>query len=297
MKTQKKLSAIGIGEILWDLFPEGKELGGAPTNFAFHINQMNIHSTIISAVGKDPLGEEIKEMIRNMNLDGLIQTNEKPTGMVSVTLDEKGIPQYIIHEDVAWDYVEITDKARNHASEVDAICFGSLAQRSNVTRNTIQTILRLVPKQSLKVFDINIRQHYYNRNLIASSLELANILKINDEELLLLSEMLNIDGEESEIINILLDIYKLDYLALTKGSVGSWLISPDNASFIETPDVNVKDTVGAGDSFTAAMVAGLLHGLSFVDVHQLAVDVSAFVCTQEGATPPLPENLVSRLGR
>jgi len=294
-KTYKKFKALGIGEVLWDLLPEGKELGGAPANFAFHASQLHVDSSVISAVGKDRLGEEIIGILTKKNLADLVQKNEKPTGIVTVSLDEKGIPAYRIQEDVAWDYVEITGEALAYVKNVDAFCFGSLAQRSKKTQDTIHALLRSTRPDALKVFDINIRQHFYRRDMIESSLQLANILKINDDELRLVSDMFNLVGDESEIINQILGLYHLDYLAYTKGSSGSWLLSRQNTSYIETPKVKVADTVGAGDSFTAAMIAGLLHKLPFEDVHQLAVDVSAFVCTKEGATPHLPRGLVSRL--
>ncbi len=295
MKSQNHFFAIGIGEILWDLLPESKMLGGAPTNFAFHIHQMNVAAAIISAVGKDQLGNEILNIIQKENLINLIQSNDYSTGTVSVLLDDSGIPNYTIHENVSWDFVELTREALEFAQKANAICFGSLAQRSSKTKNTIQKILQAASIETLKVFDINIRQHFYNRETIDSSLRLANILKINEEELRLLSEILDLQGKEYELTDQIMDIYQLDYLALTKGSHGSWLFSQHDSSYIQTPEVKVADTVGAGDSFTAAMIAGLLFDLPFEDVHQLAVDVSAFVCTKEGATPVLPPDLVSRL--
>lgn len=295
MKSRKKYSVIGIGEILWDLLPEGKKLGGAPANFAFHAKQMGMNAGIISAVGDDMLGNEIIRIIRDKKLVDLIQTNQNPTGMVSVTLDDEGIPEYIIHEDVAWDYTETTRDALNFAEKADAICFGSLGQRSEKSRNTIREILKTAPSDAIKVFDINIRQHFYGPDLIQNSLSLANILKINEEELILFSEMMDLNGNEIDLTGQILDAYQLDYLALTKGSQGSWLFSQQNSSYIETPRVKVADTVGAGDSFTAAMVAGLLYGLPIEEVHQLAVDVSAYVCTREGATPALPADLLARL--
>jgi len=297
MEFHKNFFAIGIGEILWDLLPEGKMLGGAPTNFAFHINPMRVAAAIISAVGKDPLGTEILNIIEDKNLVNLIQSNAHPTGTVSVTLDEAGVPNYIIHENVAWDFVETTRAAINAAGKAHAICFGTLAQRSTSTQKTIRKLIKGANSEALIVFDINIRQDFYDRSAIESSLEMANILKINEEELLLLSELLDFKGMEFELTDQIMDRYHLDFLALTKGSQGSWLFSQHDSSYIQTPKVKVADTVGAGDSFTAAMVAGFLYGLPFEEVHQLAVDVSAYVCTQEGATPVLPADLISRLHR
>jgi len=295
MITKKEFIAIGIGEILWDVLPDSKKLGGAPTNFAFHAKQLGVQSAIISAVGNDPLGDEIHDIVNRTNLVNLIQSNEKPTGTVSVTLSDNGIPTYIIHENVAWDFVNTTREAKTFAENADAICFGSLAQRSEMTKKTIQNILRTSSAKAIKVFDINIRQNFYDKEIIENSLQLANVLKINEEEIVLFTEMFGISGDEFEIVNQILGAFNLDYLALTKGSQGSWLISSNDQSFISTPETRVVDTVGAGDSFTAAMVAGLLHGLPLKEAHQLAVDVSAFVCTQEGATPALPDHLKSRI--
>jgi fructokinase len=295
MKFPIDFSVIGIGEILWDLLPEGKKLGGAPANFAVHARQMGLNAGIISAVGNDNLGTEILRIIREKKLVDMIQTNNKSTGTVSVSLSEDGIPDYVIHEEVAWDFIEPDTQALDFVKKAHAICFGSLAQRSEKSRNSIRKILTSVPTGAIKVFDINIRQNFYDPDLIQQSLGLANILKINDEELALLKELLEMTGNEFDIISQLLDSYQLDSLALTKGSRGSWLFSQQNSSYIETPKVKVADTVGAGDSFTAAMVAGILADLPFEEVHQFAVDVSAYVCTREGASPALPADLLSRL--
>jgi fructokinase len=295
MKSPHKFSVIGIGEILWDLLPEGKQLGGAPANFAFHARQMGLNAGIISAVGNDILGREILRIIHEKDLMDLIQTNGNPTGTVSVTLDASGIPDYVIHEEVAWDFIKTAPEALDFAAKADAICFGSLAQRSETSRRSIREILAAAPAGVIRVLDINFRQHFYDLELIQESLNFASILKINDEELALFSEMMNMEGNEFDVISQILDAWPLEYLALTKGDRGSWLFSQQNSSYIETPKVKVVDTVGAGDSFTAAMTAGFLTGLPFEEVHQLAVDISAFVCTREGATPALPSDLLSSL--
>ena len=290
--VKRPLKVIGIGEILWDLLPEGKQLGGAPTNFAFHAHQLGLQSSIISSVGNDILGKEILEVIDNTDIISFIDKIERPTGTVSVQLDKNGIPKYIIHEDVAWDFISPSEKALDFAKQSHAICFGTLAQRSETSYYSIQEILSSVPVNALKVFDINMRQHFYNEEIILKSLEKANILKINEDEILVFADMFNISGDEFEIIHQIIRQYDLKILALTKGAKGSWLVSDQEDSYLDTPNVPVKDTVGAGDSFTAALVAGLLKGKPLKKIHQNAVDISAYVCTQKGATPNLPDHLI-----
>ena len=290
MNGSKKV--IGIGEILWDMLPEGKQLGGAPTNFAYHARQLGHHSSIISSIGNDDLGHEIIQNLKDTGIISYIDIIDKPTGTVSVQLDKNGIPNYVIHEDVAWDFITPSESALEFASQADAICFGSLAQRAETSYYSIQEILKTVPDTALKVFDINMRQRFYSENIISESLNKANVLKINDEEILVFAEMFGLSGDEFEIMHQILENYKLNILALTKGAEGSWLISRDEDSYLDTPKVNVADTVGAGDSFTAGLVAGLLNKKPLKDIHQSAVDISAFVCTQKGGTPTLPAHLI-----
>jgi len=287
MNGSKKV--IGIGEILWDLLPEGKQLGGAPTNFAYHARQLGLDSSIISSVGNDELGQEIIHNIKEAGIISFIDTLDKPTGTVSVKLDKNGIPNYVIHEDVAWDFITPSESAIEFASRADAICFGTLAQRSETSYYSIQETLKTVPDTALKVFDINMRQRFYNETIIRNSLQKANVLKINDEEILVFADIFGISGDEFEIMHQILDNHQLKILALTKGAQGSWLISQEEDSYLDTPNVSVADTVGAGDSFTAGLVAGLLNNKPIKEIHRSAVDISAFVCTQKGATPILPD--------
>ena len=284
---------IGIGEILWDMLPEGKQLGGAPTNFAFHAHQLGLESSIISSVGNDAPGKEILQIIERHKIISFIDTIDRPTGTVSVKLDRIGIPDYIIHQDVAWDFISPSEAAFRYAAQSQAICFGSLAQRSETSYYSIQEILDVVPPDSLRVFDINMRQNFYDEKVINDSMEKANVLKINEEEIMVFAEMFGISGDEFEILHQILNNYHLKLLTLTKGANGSWMINNEEDSYLETPKVQVADTVGAGDSFTAAMVAGLLKGKSLKETHKFAVDVSSFVCTQKGATPILPKQLLN----
>jgi fructokinase len=278
---------IGIGEILWDVLPKGKKLGGAPCNFVYHANKLGANALALSAIGNDVNGHEILAMLNKKNVSvKLIQVNEKSTGTVDVKLDVHGVPEYIIHENVAWDYIRFNSAIELSLSETDIICFGSLAQRNKISRESIVRMLKSTGPKTLIVFDINLRQHYYSKEIIENSLQICHVLKLNGEELQIISEMLGLtgDSEESRVFE-LIKRYNLQLLALTHGSEGSLLMTPSEKSYLPTPKVKVKDTVGAGDSFTAAMVVGFAKGEPLNELHQKAVDISAFVCTQDGAMP------------
>ena len=280
---------VGLGEILWDVFPERKILGGAPANFAYHISQFGFNGYAVSAIGKDPLGKEILDSLKQKGLNHLIESTDFPTGEVKVSVDNWGVPQYKICEGVAWDNIPFTPTLANLAKETQVVCFGSLAQRNEVSRTTIHAFLDAMPKDSLKIFDINLRLHYYTKEVIEFSLEKAHILKINDEEVVKIAQLFGWEGTEKEICKQLLSKYQLDILILTKGTEGSWVLTPKEESFLPTPKITIADTVGAGDSFTAAFIASHLHGRCLVASHQLAVEVSAYVCQQHGAMPRLAD--------
>ena len=299
---------IGIGEALFDCLPEGRKLGGAPANFAYHVSQFGLNGCAISAIGDDELGEEIVDTFEKVQaalptFSFQLSTVEQPTGTVKVTLDDKGIPQYEICLGVAWDNIPLTNAMLEIARNTKAVCFGSLAQRSETSRETIQAFLDATPADALKVFDINLRQSWYTADVIAESLSRANVLKINDEELDVVATMLlgeptmpdKLIAEDPEktrrICRELIAKYGLDMLILTCGAIGSYVFTESRESYVATPKVQVADTVGAGDSFTATFVAQLLLGKSIREAHEKAVAVSAFVCTQHGAMPVLPEEL------
>lgn len=287
-----------MGEALWDVLPEGKKLGGAPANFAYHVSQFGLESRVVSAVGQDKLGAEILENFRQKQLYGLIEIVPYPTGTVQVELDAEGVPCYDIKEGVAWDNIPYTQALEGLASQTRAVCFGSLAQRSIVSRQTIHRFLDAMPDDAdtLRIFDINLRQGFYTKEILCDSFRRCNILKINDEELVTVSRMFGYPGIDlQDKCWILLAKYNLKMLILTCGVNGSYVFTPGHVSFVETPKVQVADTVGAGDSFTAAFVAATLKGLPVAEAHRLAVDTSAYVCTQQGAMPVLPESLTSRL--
>ncbi len=283
-----------MGEALWDVLPEGKKIGGAPANFAYHISQFGLPSCVVSAVGNDPLGDEILENFTSKGLNQLIERVPYPTGTVQVEIDQAGIPQYDIKENVAWDNIPFTPQLDELAGKTRAVCFGSLAQRNVVSRETIARFLDRMPvrEDSLVVFDVNLRQGFYNKEILCESMRRCNILKINDEELVTVSRMFGYPGIDlQDKCWILLGKYNLKMLILTCGINGSYVFTPGAVSFQPTPKVEVADTVGAGDSFTAAFIAGILKGKSVAEAHSRAVQTSAFVCTKKGAMPILPAEL------
>ncbi len=285
---------VGMGEALWDVLPEGKKIGGAPANFAYHVSQFGLPSCVVSAVGADALGKEIVENFTSKGLNHLIAEVPYPTGTVQVEIDQAGIPQYEIKENVAWDNIPYTPQLEALAKRAKAVCFGSLAQRNIVSRTTINQFLDAMPESDdrLVVFDVNLRQGFYTKEILCESMERCNILKINDEELVMVSRMFGYPGIDlQDKCWILLGKYNLKMLILTCGINGSYVFTPGNVSFQPTPTVEVADTVGAGDSFTAAFISGILKGKSVAEAHSLAVRTSAFVCTQQGAMPKLPAEL------
>lgn len=283
-----------MGEALWDVLPEGKKIGGAPANFAYHVSQFGLPSCVVSAVGEDALGKEIVDNFTSKGLNQLIAEVPYPTGTVQVEIDQAGVPQYEIKENVAWDNIPYTAHLESLAEKTRAVCFGSLAQRNVVSRNTINRFLDAMPQNddTLVVFDVNLRQGFYNKEILCNSMKRCNILKINDEELVTVSRMFGYPGIDlQDKCWILLGKYNLKMLILTCGINGSYVFTPGNVSFQPTPKVEVADTVGAGDSFTAAFIASILKGKPVSEAHQKAVETSAFVCTQQGAMPTLPTSL------
>ncbi|WP_303009078.1 carbohydrate kinase family protein [Coprobacter fastidiosus] len=289
---------VGMGEVLWDMLPEGKKIGGAPANFAYHVSQYGFDGCVVSAVGDDKLGNEILESFNNRRFNYLIQRVPYPTGTVQIELDEAGIPCYEIKENVAWDNIPFTDDLEKLAKKTRAVCFGSLAQRNTVSRETINRFLDVMSDAAgqYRVFDVNLRQGFYDKEILCNSMKRCNILKINDEELVAVSRMFEYPGIDLEDkCRALLSEYGLEILILTCGVNGSYVFTRENVSFVNTPKIEVADTVGAGDSFTATFISAILKGKSIREAHELAVEVSAYVCTQNGAMPELPISIKSRL--
>ena len=284
---------IGLGEALWDVLPEGKKLGGAPANFAYHAGQFGLDTIAISALGEDALAEETIEALKEHDLNYLMPRVPYPTGTVQVTLAEGGIPTYDIKEGVAWDNIPYTDEMAEIAKNARAVCFGSLAQRNKVSRENIRKFLADTPADSLKICDINLRQQFYSKEVLEDSFRLCNILKINDEELVVVNRMFGYDGlDMRQTCEKMVQDYGLKMLVLTCGTNGSYVFTDDGlTSFQDTPKVEVADTVGAGDSFTGSFCACILNGKPVQEAHKTAVQVSAFVCTQNGAMPVIPDKL------
>lgn len=282
---------IGIGEALWDVLPEGKKIGGAPANFAYHVSQFGLPGSVVSAVGEDALGRQILDNFRDKGLCTHIATVPYPTGTVHVEIDQVGVPQYVIREGVAWDNIPFTSDLKSLAQRTTAVCFGSLAQRSSVSRATINRFIDEMPKEkdTLIVFDVNLRQGFFTKEILDQSMKKCNVLKINDEELIVVSRLFGYPGTDlRSTCRDLLNRYHLRMLILTCGVNGSHIFTPGDISYQATPEVEVADTVGAGDSFTAAFVASMIRGKSVAEAHKRAVEVSAYVCTQAGAMPTLP---------
>lgn len=301
--AMEKKKIVAIGEMLWDMMPLGKALGGAPLNFAYWAARRGCEAAAISAIGRDSLGEEILKVTQGIGVTlSAMQVNDFPTGTVGVSLSEDGVPEYTIHENVAWDNIEDSTKAYALVREADAICWGSLAQRSAKCRDAILRLIDAAPDKCLKVFDINLRQNFYSRETIEASLRRADILKLNEDELPIVERMLGLSGPIA-----IMETYQLLYLVYTcgaekseifgriegegrqgEGSVNEGTGVPNGnhpyalLSSIATPIVKVVNTVGAGDSFTAAFVAGILSGLSPAAAHADAVALSAHVCTLPG---------------
>ena len=297
MSNSQQNYIVGIGEALWDMLPEGRKIGGAPANFTYHVSQFGLDAVAVSAVGDDELGAEIRHTFEEKDLQTQLATVPYPTGTVAVTLDAKGIPHYEICEGVAWDNIPFSPELEALARNTIAVCYGTLAQRNSVSRKTIESFIAAMPADGIKICDINLRGTFYNKEILESSMRACDILKINDEEIDEVSRLLGAEFPTQRMAALnLMSRYEVDILILTCGTNGSYIYSMDGTeSFLPTPKVKVADTVGAGDSFTGAFIAALLCGKDIKKAHELAVEVSAYVCTQNGAMPELPDEIIDKL--
>lgn len=284
-----KKTIVGIGEILWDIFPDRKALGGAPANFAYHCKNLGHEAYAVSAIGRDTLGQEIKQELEYKGLPSILQEVDYPTGRVLVTLGATGSGNYEIQEQVAWDHIAFTRELEELAKRTNAVCFGSLAQRSEETANTIHRFLEVMPQGSIKIFDINLRLSYYSEALIRDSLQHATILKLNDEEVSTISQVLHLEGSIEAICHQVLEQFNLDSVILTRGAYGCNIYSSQGSTYHPSREITVVDTVGAGDSFTAGYISALLAGRERPDAIRFATELAAYVCTQRGAMPTIPE--------
>lgn len=288
-----KYRIVSIGELLWDMFPAGAEIGGAPGNFAYNVQAIGGEGIVVSAVGNDQLGKAILDRFRAMSLTTqyIALDDEHPTGTVSVVVDSEGRPSYSIHEKVAWDFIPRTPQLARLAENIDAVCFGSLGQRSEVSRDTIQWLVKNARPGALRVFDVTLRQSFYSWEAIEISLQAAQVLKLNEEELKKLAEFLGLDGDELMVIKKIAEKYDIRLVAYTRGDKGSLLFSGGEISDHPGCRTTVVDTVGAGDAFTATLVTGMLMGKRLDIINDTANRVASFVCSRRGATPELPEEL------
>lgn len=284
---------VGLGEILWDLLPAGKQLGGAPANFAYHAHALGAEARLVTRIGRDTLGRETRDRLTQLGLSTapLQMDPVLPTGTAGVVLAADGQPQFTIHEPAAWDTLELTSPGRQVVADADAVCFGTLGQRDPRSRATVRALVAAAPPPALRILDLNLRQHYFSRELIEESLALANVLKLNDAELIQLGVLLRLGGDARSQIATLAARYNLRCVACTRGAQGSVLFADGRWSEHPGVQTQVVDTVGAGDAFTAAMTLGLLAGWDLEEVNRHAIRVATFVCTRAGATPALPDSL------
>lgn len=289
MSLEKLFKIVGIGEILWDLYPYSKMLGGAPANFAYHISALGHNGIVVSRVGDDDLGKEIINFLLRNNFESrYIQVDKtKPTGTVKVKIDKNNQPNYIIKEKVAWDFLDWSENFYELLKKADAICFGTISQRNKVTRKTILNFLKEASNNIVKVFDINLRQNFYNKQVIEESLNLATILKLNDFELKIIRDLLNINASysEEESCNFLINKYKLNLVCLTKGEEGSMLVNEHSFCSCPVYPYKVVNRVGAGDAFTAAVIVNYLKKYSLKTISERANRLASWVISKKEAMP------------
>ena len=294
MGSSEPYVVVGLGEVLWDLLPDGKQLGGAPANFTYHAQTLGARGVLVSAVGDDAAGAEILETLAHHGIDTghVVRDKAHPTGTVSVDVDDAGIPAYTIHEEVAWDYLSFSESSATLAGDADAICFGSLASRNPHSRECIRRFLASAMPGCLRVFDVNLRQHYYDRDVIQTLLDHAEVLKLNEDELPVITELLHISGSTKERMETLLERFALDAIALTRGARGSVLLTPNHLEVHQGVRVGtLADTVGAGDAFTAMVVTGLLNEWPLDEISERANQLAAHVCAHYGAMAPHPAGI------
>jgi fructokinase len=287
---------VGLGEVLWDVFPDGPRFGGAPANFVTSVAALaptSFDVQMVTAVGRDDLGRRALELLQKRGVNtSCVAVVDRPTGQVLVRLDAAGQPSYEISEGAAWDNIEWTHQLRQVATTAEAVCFGTLGQRSETSRRTIQRFVEATPENCLRVFDVNLRPPSWTEEIVLRSLELANVVKLNDAELAELAPVLDLSGTLDDMLSHLIRRFSLRVVALTRGEDGALVVSASGeSSDLPSQPTAVADTVGAGDAYTAALAIGLLRGLSIETINAWAIRVAAFVCSQPGATPALPDEL------
>jgi fructokinase len=288
-----RFNVVGIGEILWDVFPDGARFGGAPANFACHAAALNGSASIVSCVGQDRLGEQALAALaeHKVTTDHVVRLKAWPTGTVTVEVDSQGKPSYRFGLDDAWDHLTWSDELAQLARQTQAVCFGTLGQRSAASRETIGQFIAATPPDAWRVCDINLRPPFLDDAVIRQSVAAANVLKLNDEELPIVAAICGVPRRDADALAQLVSRFSLRAVALTRGAQGAILLRGDQRSECQGLPANICDTVGAGDAFTAALVSGLLRGHDLDTINRRACEIAAFVCSQPGATPPLPPEM------
>jgi len=305
LETSEKLrgvpvhTIVGIGEVLWDMLPTGNQLGGAPANYTVMAGRLGDYAVVLSRIGTDVLGSQALQILRDFPVDcGQIQTDlQQPTGKVTVDF-EGGQPSYTIHQPAAWDFLEPTVDWIDTASKADAVCYGSLAQRSAQSRKTIHAMLKTTKPDCLRIFDVNLRAPFYNAEIVRESLQLATVMKMNDAEVPLVMGLIGRTEpfSERDAASVLLEEFPgLSLVAITRGGKGSLLVG--HSEWHEHPGVptTVADTIGAGDAFTAAMTHYLLRGAPLETLNEAGNRWGSYIASQSGAMPEIAEDTLRRI--
>ena len=282
-----RLNVVAIGELLWDVFPLGKRLGGAPSNFIYHCSKAGSKAFLLSAVGKDKLGNDAISEIKEKNIDSnYIQINDKRTSTVDIKISDLGDPNYDILDNVAWDYIRIDKENKILINKADIVYFGTLAQRNSFSKRTITKLLGGLKNKKLVVYDLNLRKNYYSKKIILDSIHNSNILKLNLEELKILTNLkISVKETKEKQLEYLLKKFDLRLIALTMGEKGSILVTKSEQSFLPAINVKIIDTVGAGDAFTASAIVSFAKGINLNQIHHKAAEIASFVCSKNGAMP------------
>ncbi|WP_437201815.1 carbohydrate kinase family protein [Planctomicrobium sp. SH664] len=299
MSPAKLPLVIGLGELLWDVFPDYRVPGGASGNFAFQAQQLGCRGMVVSSVGQDADGDELLQFLTAQGVDtrGVQRAPAHPTSRVTVTVSAEGQPDYVIHEQVAWDHLQMTPALQDAMREASAVCFGTLAQRNETSRETIQQALELVSVNCLRVYDVNLRQNYYHRDTIEASAMKADLVKLNDDEVRLLAPLLKFPTDEVSFAQSLIDHFGTRVVCVTRGAKGCVVVSKDEIHEVPGRPVKVADTVGAGDSFTAALIVSQLKGWPLAIGSEFANHVGGMVAARKGGMPNLREEFAQLIAR
>jgi fructokinase len=296
--NDKKYIVVGLGELLWDILPTGEQLGGAPANFAYMTALLGDRGIVASRVGTDARADQALNRLQQSGLTiSHVQVDEvHATGTVQVQLGEQGKPAFTITEDVAWDYLQWTADWQQLAAQADAVCFGTLAQRSPQSHSTIRRFLEATSRDALLVFDVNLREPFYSAEVIAESLGRAEVLKLNEEELPILMSLCGLDGTgDEDCARHLMRVYDLQMVCLTRGACGSLLLTAAKTIEHTGIRIDVADTVGAGDAFTATLVHHYLRKAPLERISEAANRMGAWVATQAGATPVAGQGVLEEM--